>query len=211
MLSFVISRNDWRESDQIISFYTLETGKVDVLARGVKKILSKNSSFLEPGNLVEAEIIPGKEYSHLGSVQIVNSFSNLKKDDRNIVALSFSLYLFFIFITHQEKDERIFKLLYRWLDFLDSNKIASPIFAIDVFAVKFLVILGFDISAEEKVGKEIKKDFELIHSGDWGIINRLKFEGKEADILHNIIYQFCLYQAGKKVNDWGKLANLSGK
>ena len=211
MLAFVIKRNDWREYDQIILLYTLEFGKVEVLARGIKKILSKNSSFLTPGNLVEAEIIPGKELHHLGSVQIINSFPNLYKDEHKIKALSFSLYIFSIFITHQEKDERIFKLIYGWLDFLNNTKTLDLIFSVDVFAVKFLSILGFDILGEGRVGREIKKDLELLVNGGWEIVNRLKFEGKEANILHNIIYQFCLYHASKKVNDWAKLAYFSGK
>jgi len=207
----VIGRNDWREYDQIVSLYTLESGKVEVLARGIKKILSKNSAFLEPGNLVEAEVIPGKELNHLGSVQVANGFSGLRKSEKGNTILSFSLYIFSNFITHQEKDERVFKLVYRWLDFLDSNKVGSVIFSLDVFVIKLLAALGFDISAEEKVGKEIKKDLELIVAGNWEIINRLKFEGGEAEILHNIVYQFCLYHAQKKVNDWAKLAYFSGK
>lgn len=211
MLSFVIGRNDWREYDQIISLYTLELGKVEVLARGIKKILSKNSAFLEPGNLVEAEVIPGKELNHLGSVQIVNGFSGLRKSEQGNAILSFSLYIFSNFITHQEKDERVFKLVYSWLDFLDNNKIDSAVFPLDVFVIKLLASLGFDISSEEKVGREIKKDLELIAAGNWETINRLKFEGNEAQILHNIVYQFCLYHAQKKVNDWAKLAYFSGK
>ncbi len=211
MLSFVVGRNDWREYDQIVSLYTLELGKVEVLARGVKKILSKNSAFLEPGNLVEAEVIPGKELNHLGSVQVVDGFSGLRRSEFGNTILSFSLYIFSNFITHQEKDERVFKLVYSWLNFLNKNETDSVVFALDVFVVKFLSVLGFDISGEEKVGKEIKKDLELITSNNWEIINRLKFEGKEAEILHSIIYQFCLYHSSRKINDWFKLAYLSGK
>ena len=61
MLAFVLSRRDFREYDQSISLYTLEKGRLEVLARGVKKILSKNAAHLEPFCLIEAEIIQGKE------------------------------------------------------------------------------------------------------------------------------------------------------
>jgi len=207
MLAFVLRRSDWREYDQIITLYTLESGRVEVLARGVKKILSKNSSFLEPGNLVEAEIIPGKELDHLGSVQPVQIFLNLE----NSTVLASSLDVFLNFVTHQEKDERAFKLLYGWINFLNQEKNISAVFSLDVFVVRFLNVLGFDIAQEEKVGKEIKKDFELMSSSGWEIINRLKFEGDEAKILHNIVYQFALYHGQKKLVDWAKLAYFSGK
>jgi len=61
MHSIVLSRRDLKEFDQIITLYTLEQGKIEVLAKGVKKILSKNSSSLLEGNLIEAEVIQAKE------------------------------------------------------------------------------------------------------------------------------------------------------
>ncbi|MFZ2978199.1 MAG: DNA repair protein RecO, partial [Candidatus Magasanikiibacteriota bacterium] len=69
MKAIVLSRRDFREADQIISLYTLEKGKMEILARGIKKITSKNSAHLEPFSLVEAEIIFGKELNYLGAVQ----------------------------------------------------------------------------------------------------------------------------------------------
>ena len=211
MLAIVLARNDWREYDQIISLYTLDLGKVDVLARGVKKILSKNSSFLEPGNIVEAEVIPGKELSHLGSVQPINASFGLKNKGQILPALSFSLHIFSCFATHQEKDERLFKFLYGWLGFLEHNPAAPAVFLLDVFVVRLLSVIGFDIAAEEKVGKEIGKDLELIRDGNWDMEERLKFEGNEAQILHNVVFQFCLYHAQKRLDDWAKLAYFSGK
>lgn len=211
MLAIVLARNDWREYDQIISLYTLESGKIDVLARGVKKILSKNSSFLELGNVVEAEVIPGKELNHLGSVQVVNSFSGLKSSTQKLFVVSFGLYIFSCFVTHQERDERLFKFLYNWIDFLDQNMSMPTVFSLDVFVVKLLSVVGFDVVEEEKVGREIKKDLELVRDGNWGVIERLKFEGNEAQILHNVVFQFCLYHAQKRIDDWAKLAYFSEK
>ena len=43
MLAIVLSRRDFREFDQMISVYTKEKGKLNLLARGVKKITSKNA------------------------------------------------------------------------------------------------------------------------------------------------------------------------
>ena len=45
MYAIVLMRRDFRENDQIITFYTKDNGKVEVLARGVKKIISKNKIF----------------------------------------------------------------------------------------------------------------------------------------------------------------------
>jgi DNA repair protein RecO len=202
----VIGRNDWREYDQIVSLYTLELGRIEVLARGVKKILSKNSAFLELGNLIEAEIIPGKELNHLGSVQVIKDFFDLRKIVVGNTVLVSSLHILSSFVTHQEKDERIFKLVYSWLDFLNNEETPLNIFLLDIFVVKLLAALGFDISTMEKAEKETHYKLEVLVGAGWGTIGRLKFEEKESKILHNIIYQFCLYYSTSKINDWAKLA-----
>ena len=101
--------------------------------------------------------------------------------------------------------------MYSWLGFLEHNPAAPAVFLLDVFVVRILSVIGFDIAAEEKVGKEIRKDLELIRDGNWDIVERLKFEGNEAQILHNVVFQFCLYHAQKRLDDWAKLAYFSGK
>lgn len=157
MLSFVVGRNDWREYDQIVSLYTLELGKVEVLARGVKKILSKNSAFLEPGNLVEAEVIPGKELNHLGSVQVVDGFSGLRRSEFGNTILSFSLYIFSNFITHQEKDERVFKLVYSWLNFLNKNETDSVVLHLMYLWLSFCLFWGLIFLEKRRWERRLKK------------------------------------------------------
>ena len=41
MLSIVLARRDFKENDQIISLFTEEKGKMEVLARGLKKLSVK--------------------------------------------------------------------------------------------------------------------------------------------------------------------------
>ena len=53
MIAVVLGRRDFHEADQIISCYTKEKGKVELLARGVKKITSKNSAHLEQFSFVD--------------------------------------------------------------------------------------------------------------------------------------------------------------
>ena len=77
MQAIILDRKDFKEFDQIISVYTKEKGKLELLARGVKKITSKNSAHLEPFSFVDIEIAPGKGIDHLTKVQSINYFSCL--------------------------------------------------------------------------------------------------------------------------------------
>ena len=83
MKAIVLSRRDFREYDQIVSVYTKDLGKQDLLARGIKKITSKNSAYLELFSFVDIEIIKGKELDYIGSVQPVNYFKNIRQDRLN--------------------------------------------------------------------------------------------------------------------------------
>ena len=71
MQAITLSRRNFREFDQIVSLYTEDLGKVELLARGIKKITSKQAAHVEPFSLVTLEIARGKEVDHLTKVQTV--------------------------------------------------------------------------------------------------------------------------------------------
>jgi len=142
MIAFVLSRRDFRETDQIITLYTLEKGKIEALAKGIKKIISKNSAFLEPFFLVEAEIIAGKELNRLASVQPVESFKKIRAD----LAKSLSAGMVVNFISRllydNEREIKIFNLLHGWLNYLENLDKSSAVLSFS-FMVKLLAMLGF--------------------------------------------------------------------
>ena len=119
MLTIVLSRRDFREADQIISCYTKAKGKVELLARGVKKITSKNSAHLEPFSLVDIEIAPGKGIGHLTKVQPINYFSSIRNDLQKSLSAGYVVSLLDKILHVGEKDERIFELLFGWLEHLN--------------------------------------------------------------------------------------------
>src|SRR3989339_1308355 len=119
MLSIVLSRRDFREFDQMISVYTKERGKLNLLARGVKKIISKNSAHLEPFSLVDIEIARGKEIDHLTKVVPINYFSNIRADLQKSLAAGFIVSTTDKLLHTNEPDKRIFDLFVGWLNSLN--------------------------------------------------------------------------------------------
>ncbi|MSU75560.1 MAG: DNA repair protein RecO [Candidatus Magasanikbacteria bacterium] len=142
MFAIILSRRDFREHDQVLSLYTKEKGKLEALARGVKKITSKNSGSLEPFSLVEIEIIPGKEIDHIGSVQIVELFKNIRGDLEKITAAQLAVALIDTLFTAAEPDSTSFNLIISWLQALDKTPSVNPII-LDALVFKLLAQLGF--------------------------------------------------------------------
>jgi len=215
MKAIVLSRRDFREHDQVISVYTKDLGKQDLLARGIKKITSKNSAYLEPFSFVDIEIIKGKELDYIGSVQPVNYFKNIRQDLQKSLKAQLVVGLINRVVQVEEKDEKLFLLLKSWLEFLDSfivipsEKDSSTVIPsgvkpqtvisteakrsgeipllIDAFIVKFLYLLGF--GAEE---------FSNILEKNWDENISLDFDKR----LHKKIYQNLVNNLEFKVSDW---------
>ena len=141
MLAITLTSRDWREYDQLITFYTKEQGKIEAVARGVKKITAKNSAALEPLSLLEVEIIPGKGARYAGAVEIAKNYAAVRAHlDRVLIAES-ALAVVNTLITGQEKDERVFKLITDFLDFLNSTSPAKE--SLDHFVAELVGYLGF--------------------------------------------------------------------
>ncbi len=142
MLAIVLSRHDFREYDQVISLYTQTHGKKEALARGVKKITSKNSGSLEPFSLVEVEIIPGKEIDHIGSVKIVDLFKYIRDDFTKLFAAQWAVSLTEQLFSVAEPDSVNFNLLISWFEELNRARNINSVI-LDALVLRLLVRLGF--------------------------------------------------------------------
>jgi len=202
MKAIVLSRRNFREFDQVISFYSLSEGKLEVLARGVKKITSKNSSALEPGCLAEVEIIFGKDIKHLGSARILEFYKNIRIDLEKSLALKFVLGLFDKVVQVEEVDKSLFLLLKDWVEFLNITNVilAEPEvrekidLLLDIFIAKFLKILGFS-------------NGNFLENLEFKDFDKQKFDKK----LHSELYKSLVYNLDLKVNDWSSDLHILAK
>ncbi|MDD4476699.1 MAG: DNA repair protein RecO [Patescibacteria group bacterium] len=144
MIAIVLSRKDSGESDQIISFFTEEFGKVEALAKGVKKIVGKNSSFLETACLVDAEIIKGKAVNRVASVCLIDLFKNIRTDFTKLALCGYAVKSIEILTEQNERDKNIFNLLKSFLEFLDFEKSVYTSCLQAAFILKFFSMLGYE-------------------------------------------------------------------
>lgn len=142
MQSIVFKRRDFREYDQIVSLYTKDKGKLDLLARGVKKTTSKNSAHLEPFSFIDIEIACGKEFDYLIKVQPLDYFTRIRKNYIKSLVANFAASLADKMLSAGERDENIFLLLKSWLKFIDRIR-AVDITILDSFILCFFDRLGY--------------------------------------------------------------------
>lgn len=142
MEAIILSRRDFREYDQIISVYTKEQGKLELLARGVKKIVSKNAAHLEPFSYCIVEMVPGKEIQHLTTAQPLSIFPSIRTNLEKSLAAQIVVATTDRLTHVGQKDARLFALLKSWLIFVEKASIL-PWLLVDGFLLALLQLLGF--------------------------------------------------------------------
>lgn len=151
--ALILSRQNYKESDTLVSVYTKYFGKLNLIARGTKKIKSKLAAHLEPLNLSDLMIIKGRGRDYVGAAIIREAYLNTREDLNKIYFAGKVLNLFNRFVKEEHPDERLFNFLSGWLDILNNfrdsgNKLATLskengelLFAVFVF--KFFAELGY--------------------------------------------------------------------
>lgn len=148
----IIKRRDFQENDRLFYIYTKEHGKIEVVAKGTKKISSKLNAYLEPFYLVNLMIAKGKVLDKLANANIVRTYENLR-NDKELIGFFLINYLSEIInnlILGQSPQNIKYDLLLELLDILDNeiinereNKKECLLMLTNVFIIKLLNLLGY--------------------------------------------------------------------
>ncbi len=116
----VLKKIDRGEADQLLTIYTKDFGKVEILAKAMRKIKSKLRSESNLFNLSEIEFIQGKTYKTLTDASLIENFSEIRKDLKKL-ALSYRISeILDNLVRKEEKDESIWELLIETLKKLNT-------------------------------------------------------------------------------------------
>lgn len=170
--AIILRRLKFRENDSKITAYSLERGRQDLVVRGTSRPKSKLVAHIEPLNLVNIMIIPGKRVEYAGSVISEKCFLRIKNSYEKIQAASSAIKIFLENIKEEEADENLFFLLSDFLSLLDSEVLEDKDldFFVQIFVFKLLDYLGHKpelnkcVLCKEKI-KEKDNIFDCLHGG----------------------------------------------
>ena len=192
--AIVLNRQDYREYDSLVSFYTLNFGKLTLIARGTKKIKSKLAGHIEPIALVDLMVISGKGRDYAASVISQESFSNILDDLNKLHYAGLGIRWLLRLTEENEADPPLFLLLVDYLEVLDSypeeelsKEMGELIFSFFIF--KFLSLIGYTPEVYNCLScrKEIGPGNNYFNLNNGGLICESCFskreEGTENEIL----------------------------
>lgn len=107
---FIFKKENRGESDQLFKIYTKDFGKIEVLAKGIRKISSKLRPAAEIFYLSEIEFIQGKTGKTLTDTILIDKFSKLRQDLKRLTIARKIGDLLEDFLKEQEPDKKIWKL-----------------------------------------------------------------------------------------------------
>lgn len=144
------------EADRILTAFTKERGRVDFLARGVRKMQAKNRALVQPLTYSEIELAEGKGLDVLTQGVLIEGFMRIHQDfDRMIYAGFLGEFLMQVLPLQEPYVELCYQFL-QALNHLDKRETDPRVVAVS-FLMKSLTLLGYqpDLTGCQECGSPL--------------------------------------------------------
>lgn len=169
--AFVLDYKNQGERDRLYHLFTEKHGKIDALAKGGQKILSKLAPHLEPPALVQVLIAKGRFGDKLAGSQIKKAYPSIRKNFLKREILFFCFKIVDLATRPEEQDEKVYNFLQDFLDFLNSspaeffenvkNRSVINIY----FLLRFFSLIGFRPEIlKNKPSKQVSDFIEFLRN-----------------------------------------------
>lgn len=168
-----MGKKDVGETDRIYTIYTLENGKIRVLAKSVRKANAKLAGFLENFTLAEIFIAKNQGMGKITGSLVLDNFSRMRENLEAVRSVFGSVELLGKIIKDENKDEKIFGLLKEYLEASNSISSAEKTEILSLgFSFKLLEEAGYKVEANicAVCGEKIREGNNFFDPEQGGII-----------------------------------------
>lgn len=141
--AIILKTSNSNETGRVLTVYSEKLGKINIQAKGVKKVESKLRGHIEPISYVQMILVEGKNFLILKDAVLIDQFLNIKKDLEKIKISKELIKMIDEAIVGQEKDENIWKLILETFKLLDNSDF-TYINLVNKFQKEFIALLGYD-------------------------------------------------------------------
>lgn len=161
----------------MLSLYTLENGKVQAIAKGVRKLKSRKAGHLEPITQVILQLAKGRAWDVVSQVDTIRNFQNIKADLKLTAKAAYVLELLDRFTLEEGPNRLLYNLVLETLSRLDGG--ISPGLVVHYYEVHLMDILGFRPQLQECVicGEPIRPEDQYFSAKLGGVICPRSFAG----------------------------------
>jgi DNA repair protein RecO (recombination protein O) len=140
--AIILKTTDQNETGRLLTVYSEKLGKINIQAKGVKKVESKLRGHIEAISYVQFILVEGKNSLILKDAYLLNQFLNIKKDLEKIKTAKQIANLIDEAMVGQERDDDVWKLVSGTFKML--NDVVEAQNVVIVFEKKLIGLLGYD-------------------------------------------------------------------
>ena len=143
--ALILRQEDWRETDAWVTMYTRERGKIEALAKGLRKIESKLASHLEPFMTAEIFLAQGRHWPIVAGSIVEQARLGLRDNFDRLSLAGAIARLADLMTPLESRDDNIYDVLDETLAIIESNhlKQSAGELLLHLFAWKLLVFSGY--------------------------------------------------------------------
>ncbi len=137
----VLHHKEWGEADRLVTLFTRELGKIQAIAKGVRKPRSRKAGHLEPFTRSSIFVARGRTFFILTQAEAREVYSTIKNDLVLLGHASYVVELLTRFTTEEEEQRDLYRLLVKSLTRL--NRGDDPLLVVRYYEIRLLDIVGF--------------------------------------------------------------------
>ncbi len=166
----VLRRFDIGEADRILTLFTLEHGKLRVVAKGVRRPRSRKAGHLEPFTQTDLMLARGRELDIITQAEALDSFPALRED---LVSLGHAAYLIELvdsFTVEGGESPALYHHLLHGLQRLAAGD--DPARLTRYFELRLLDLVGYrpELFRCVECGKEIRPEDQYFSASAGGVL-----------------------------------------
>lgn len=105
----VLRKRQLLRSDLQFTIFTEELGKINVFAKGIRKITSKRLPNLQTGNLISIQINQYNNAFYLQTVQLISALSSIKQRSEQVEQLYLLFFILDRLLPEAQQESEVFK------------------------------------------------------------------------------------------------------
>ena len=139
--AIVLNHKDWGEADRMLWLYTKKLGKVQAIAKGVRKMRSRKAGHLEPFTCSNIMFARGRSFLIITQAETLLPFLELRKDLLRVGYAAYIVELLDRFTYEEDDNHLVYQLLKDTLSRIDTEP--APYLATRYYEIHLLDLLGY--------------------------------------------------------------------
>lgn len=162
--AIVLKKQEVGETDRLYTLYTAEQGKVQLVAKGIRKSEAKLAGQLETLMQSKVIVVKGRGTGRIAGALAEKSFVRLRNDFDILTRVLRAVYMFERLVERDDADPELFRLLSTYLTLADelagTEKKEKVFLLTEGFLFHLFARLGYEIETDVCVvsGKRLRAD-----------------------------------------------------